>query len=369
MLKSTTCLLLVAAALIVSSANGIADTPVPVPVQPRDTLTGITREDLEPCYNEMMKGNYFAALELANKLVKKFPDDSNALNQRARVYAMMGDYLNAIADEDRAIELQPKFHLWHQMRGYFYLNHGDFDLAFENFAKAVELNPKDTLSMIQQGECRRWQGRDTDALKFFEKVVKVQPKSFQARVLESSAYYHLGDYKKARQLGQKMLLDFGSCADANFFVATYQRDKGDHAKAIESYDEELKICEDNVDALIGRADCRARSGDKEGARADLAKALDFTSLTLTSKQWRGWSPFRLARIFCVRSTTYGDGDSEEWKALDDVTTSFQLLTKAINCSFRGFNLLRHDHDFDAIREDSRWDGVMALVKEIEKSEQ
>src|SRR3984893_10335245 len=61
---------------------------------------------------------------------------------RALDYAKKGDLGPAIADYDKAIELDPKYTVAYFNRGLAYGNKADLDHAIADFGKAIELDPK-----------------------------------------------------------------------------------------------------------------------------------------------------------------------------------------------------------------------------------
>ena len=327
------------------------------------TLLGVTREELVPCYEAMMRGEFHKALELADELVEKYPDDPNAINQRGRVRAMAGNYLGALEDANRVLELQPKYFGWWMSRGYLYLNFGYFELAASDFEKAVELNPKDVASLSRLGECRRWQGRDSEALELYLKADKLAPNSPDIQAFIGAALSHMGEFKKARTHGKNMLKVNPGWEGGHLLIGNYHRHIEEFEKAIEDYTRELQIHPKSIGALLGRADCYTRTGDKASAQDDVEAALVAQATYFTEKFWHGWSHYKLAAIFALRSTTHDE--NEKTKAADDLDRAFSLMTQAVNRGFRAFAYMKQDHDIDALREDTRWSELMKLVKEVE----
>jgi tetratricopeptide (TPR) repeat protein len=368
-MKSCACVLLAALVVLAVNTSTGADTHDGAGSQPPDELVGVTRDELVPSYDAMVAGNYFKALQLLDKLVEKYPDDPNVANQRGRVYSIMGDNLNAIKEADRAIGLQPEFYGWWQTRGFHYLNMGYFELAYADFEEALERNPKDAVTVSRMGECRRWQGRDKEALDLYLQADKLSPKDSAIQSYLGAAQLHLGDYKKARQQGKHIQEIDKSWQSGYLLVGMYQRDQGEYENAIEDFTNELKNLPTSVGAYVARADCYARSGDKKSALKDIETALTIQADYFTEKMWPGWSCYRLAQIYAVRSMAHLDSDKErKQKAEADLERAFKLLTQAVNRSFRGFGLLRHDHDLDALRKDKRWEELMTLVKEVDGAE-
>jgi hypothetical protein len=119
---------------------------------------------------------------------------------------------------------------------------------------------------------------------------------------------------------------------------------------------------------VARADCYARTGNKKAALKDLETALLHQADYFIEKTWRGWSSYKLAQILAVRSTAHLDTDKEKkQKTAADLDRAFELLRSAINRGFRGFGLMKHDHDLDALRKDKRWEELMTLLKAAEEA--
>jgi tetratricopeptide (TPR) repeat protein len=69
-------------------------------------------------------------------------DAAVAYYRRGNAYGKKGDLDRAIADYDKAIELDPKYVMAYNNRGIAYGKKGDFDSAIADLNKAIELDPK-----------------------------------------------------------------------------------------------------------------------------------------------------------------------------------------------------------------------------------
>jgi tetratricopeptide (TPR) repeat protein len=63
-------------------------------------------------------------------------------HNRGDAYANKGNYDQAIADENKAIELNPDYAMAYGERGFAYDSKANYDLAIEDETKAIELNPR-----------------------------------------------------------------------------------------------------------------------------------------------------------------------------------------------------------------------------------
>ena len=89
-------------------------------------------------------GLYDAAKFDLNQLIANEHVIDKALyyHERALVYLDARDFDHALADETKAIELDPKFFVYYESRGQVYAIRREFNRALEDFSKAIELVQK-----------------------------------------------------------------------------------------------------------------------------------------------------------------------------------------------------------------------------------
>ncbi|MEI7481251.1 MAG: FlgO family outer membrane protein [Elusimicrobiota bacterium] len=58
---------------------------------------------------------------------------------RAEAFALTGDFANALADSDSAVQISPQTHLVYHNRGAIYILKGEYDRAIEDFDKALAI--------------------------------------------------------------------------------------------------------------------------------------------------------------------------------------------------------------------------------------
>jgi len=82
------------------------------------------------------------------------------------------DYVNAIADYTKAIELNPLNANAYINRGNSYSHKGLYDLAITDFNKAIELNPQDANTYANRAICHYQMGKRTAAKEDLELFLK-----------------------------------------------------------------------------------------------------------------------------------------------------------------------------------------------------
>ena len=99
------------------------------------------------------KGQWDKAIAEYNKAIELNPEYSKAYNNRGLAYADKGQYDQAISDYTKAIELSPKLAEAYYNRGIAYRHKGHYDQAISDYTKAIELNPEYAEAYIQSGVC------------------------------------------------------------------------------------------------------------------------------------------------------------------------------------------------------------------------
>ena len=97
------------------------------------------------------KGNYDRAIADLDRALEINPDDADTYTGRGLMHGQKGDYDRAISDLDRAIEINPEDSIAYYGRGRAYAEKGDFDHAISDFASAIEIDPDDADSYIGRG--------------------------------------------------------------------------------------------------------------------------------------------------------------------------------------------------------------------------
>ncbi|MBV8587437.1 MAG: tetratricopeptide repeat protein [Verrucomicrobia bacterium] len=194
--------------------------------------------------NELLEENYDGAIADCDKAIQLDPNNAGPYKIRAEAKDGKGDYDGAIADCNQAIQLDPKSASAYDGRASAEFFKGDFDGAIADWDKAIELEPKNEVLYASRGLCKRRQGRYNEAIADFGQAIQLAP-------MESFLYFERG------------------------WSRVYQ---GQYEEAITDFDQAIDIEVKQSGPVVGYADrgtAKQLKGDFDGAIADFSKAIQF----------------------------------------------------------------------------------------------
>jgi tetratricopeptide (TPR) repeat protein len=97
-------------------------------------------------------GNYDDAIAAYQRAIQLDPKDAYPHNGLGNVYSDLGNYDEAIAAYQRAIQLDPKDAAPHNGLGNVYAQLGNYDDAIAAYQRAIQLDPKDACAAQRVGE-------------------------------------------------------------------------------------------------------------------------------------------------------------------------------------------------------------------------
>ena len=126
------------------------------------------------------------ALEIDPNLTGTYCNRGNAKNN-------MGDYAAAIADFDRALEVDSKDAFAHNNRGIAKQNMGDYAAAVADFDRALEIDPNLTAAYSNRGAVKTSMGDYAAALADIKRALEIDPKNAEAYCNRGAVKNSMGD--------------------------------------------------------------------------------------------------------------------------------------------------------------------------------
>lgn len=170
------------------------------------------------------KGDFDGALADDNRAIELDPEYALPYGSRALIKAVKGDLDGAIADATRAIELDPKYALPHGTRANIKAANGDMDGALADLTRAIELDPNFTDAYGIRGYIKEARGDLDGALSDDDRAIELN--SGNALI-----YNNRGNVKRAKGDLDGAIADYNRAIELNPKYTVCYNNRGDAKKA------------------------------------------------------------------------------------------------------------------------------------------
>ena len=237
------------------------------------------------------------ALLSFDRAVQINPRYTKAYANRSAVRTHSGDYVGAISDLDRALELlhqRPAYRaILYRNRGMAYYHQGDLHAALDDYSKAIHHAPQRARAYVDRALIRH-EAADVDGmLRDLNRAIAIDPQFRQVSdrklwlrasgnetPLGHRAYLERGRLRMLRQDYRGALRDLDlalrfkqDSAVAHDIRGQARMGLGDPARAIADYTQALKLDPKSAATYNNRGLARQNQGDLTGAIADFTLAL------------------------------------------------------------------------------------------------
>ncbi|MGB7568039.1 MAG: tetratricopeptide repeat protein [Chitinivibrionales bacterium] len=219
--------------------------------------------------------NYLRAIEDYNRAIEMNPAYAPIYNNRGNAYTALGDNARAIKDYDQAIALDPKYAQAYGNRGIVFKTAGDFDRAIEDFSQAIRLAPRYAMAYNNLGAAYCYKGEIDLSISAYNRAISLDPESGEA----ASAFYgrglalcFKGDLKRAVKDYDRAIKLRPDYAEAYNNRGVALKDMGDLHPAIESFNHAIALNSEYAQAYYGRGLALKAMGDSDHALEDIKKA-------------------------------------------------------------------------------------------------
>jgi Flp pilus assembly protein TadD len=201
--------------------------------------------------------------------------------QKAELFFELGylqrvrkNYEEAISSYDKAVEFKPDLHQAWYNRGISLGNLGRYEEAISSYDKAVEFKPDYYEAWNNRGISLANLGRYEEAISSYDKAVEFKPDYHQAWNSRGYSLHYLGRYEEAISSYDKAV-EF----KPDFHEAWYNRGNslgnlGRYEEAISSYDKAVEFKPDKHQAWYNKACGYALQGNIEQAIENLQTAIN-----------------------------------------------------------------------------------------------
>ena len=185
-------------------------------------------------------GDYDGAIADFDRAIEIDPENVGALVNRAVCKQDKDDHLGAISDWDRALELKPDNGGWYVNRGIVKETIGDYDGALCDYTRSVECEPDYVVAYIARAYIKTKQRDCEGAIADYDRVIELWP--------ENAAAFDDRGLAKSHQ--------------------------GNNNEAIVDFNHAIELQPSNADYYLNRGTAKASAKDYLGAISDFARAIE-----------------------------------------------------------------------------------------------
>ena len=153
----------------------------------------------------------------------------------------------AIAQLEKALEINPDDAEFHYNLGNAFLQQGHVDEAIARYQKALEINPNYAEAHNNLGDAFRQQGRMEEAIARYQKALEIKPDYAEVHNNLGVVFARQGRNEEATAQYQKALAIKPDYAEAHYNLGNAFLKQGHVAEAISSYQKALAIKPDYVE--------------------------------------------------------------------------------------------------------------------------
>ena len=198
------------------------------------------------------QGDYVGAIADYDKAIQLKPDYAEAYNNRGLAKHELGEHTRALVDFDKAIQLKPGLSVAYNNRALVNQALGELHSAIADYDEAIQLNDNDAVVYKNRGVAKDKLGEHEAALADYDKAIQLKPDYAEAYNNRGFMKYELkdyfaalADYDKAIQLKP----DFPNSYNNRGLVKT---DLNQHVAAITDYNKAIQLKTDYADAHFNR---------------------------------------------------------------------------------------------------------------------
>jgi tetratricopeptide (TPR) repeat protein len=180
---------------------------------------------------------------LWDETIRESPHKARPLNNRGLAYFHSGNFIQAMADFNKAIETNPGYSGAYNNRGLLYFKQGNFTQAISDFNRSIETNTEyasQYSSYSNRGLAYFHQGNFLQAAADYDKAIEIDPYFADAYSNRGLLYYNqrnytqaISDYNKAIALNPDVSVEYNNRGTCYVHLGNYIQALADYNKAVE----------------------------------------------------------------------------------------------------------------------------------------
>ncbi len=215
------------------------------------------------------------AIELLSACIEKDPYYQQAFYHRGIAYFKNEDYEKALADFNKAQELNPDLSILWMYKGFTYRNMGQIDEAISSFSNYISKNPTDTsaYSYILRGKMKYELGDFQGAVADYDLAIRLRPFEEKYQYYRFTALYADGRYKDALEAVQRLTEINPDFYGYYFYKGNVFQELQQYDSAVYMYNIAILKNSRNADSYYYRGIAYRNLNRRDLAIEDLSKAI------------------------------------------------------------------------------------------------
>ena len=218
-------------------------------------------------------GNYVGAIADYTRAIEIKSDLAEAYGNRGNAKAELGQYFAAIADFDTVIQLKPDYAEAYNNRGIAKADLGQYFAAIQDFDKAIQLKPYSASAYNSRGIAKTSLGQHFAAIQDFDKAIQLRPDFALAYVNRGVPKRKLGQYFAAIQDYDKAIQLKPDHTLAYYNRGNTKHDLKQYSAAIQDYNMVIRLNPNYTKAYINRGVAKINLDRTSEAKQDFRMAL------------------------------------------------------------------------------------------------
>ena len=218
-------------------------------------------------------GNYVGAIADYTRAIEIKSDLAEAYGNRGNAKTELGQYFAAIADFDTVIQLKPDYAEAYNNRGIAKADLGQYFAAIQDFDKAIQLKPYSASAYNSRGIAKTSLGQHFAAIQDFDKAIQLRPDFALAYVNRGVPKRKLGQYFAAIQDYDKAIQLKPDHTLAYYNRGNTKHDLKQYSAAIQDYNMVIRLNPNYTEAYINRGVAKINLDRTSEAKQDFRMAL------------------------------------------------------------------------------------------------
>jgi len=190
---------------------------------------------IEAAYARRVEKNTDKEVRILQEIAAKYPKEKEVHSSLFAIYRQKKMFPEAIAEANKALELDPKWATILNQLGFMYIATGDLGKAEDYLKKAVSVAPEDANPLDSLGQLYFLTGRLDEAIAQYKEAVRIKP-NFGSEDIIAYIYSIKGDYAEAMSWLDQFILaapsknsqSFGYWWKAIYNYIQGKRERGRH---------------------------------------------------------------------------------------------------------------------------------------------